>query len=57
MDSYRTPEASEELIGDPAEHRHYGLVLKMVLWGEERALIYRRMEVNGITGPAADRLS
>ncbi len=39
-----------------ADHPLYALVLKMVIWGEEREEIYGRMRVNGITAEAADRL-
>lgn len=37
-------------------HPYYALVLKMVLWGEDRDDVYRRLEVNGVTGGIADRL-
>ena len=40
----------------PVDHPLYDLVLRMVLWGEERDEVYRRLEVNGVYGEVADRL-
>ncbi|QTN32549.1 hypothetical protein HZ994_09470 [Akkermansiaceae bacterium] len=41
---------------DLTEHRSYNLVLKMVLWGESREDIYRRLTVNSVPKEIADQL-
>lgn len=38
------------------EERVYQDVLRMVLWGEPKADVMRKLEVNGFSGDAADRL-
>ena len=38
------------------EDRVYQDVLRMVLWGEPKDDVMRKLEVNGFTGDAADRL-
>lgn len=38
------------------EERVYQDVLRMVLWGEPKEDVMRKLEVNGFTGDAADRL-
>ncbi|MGC4016218.1 MAG: hypothetical protein QM755_17105 [Luteolibacter sp.] len=64
MDPYTAPDAP---LDDPAkaeaipdagveEHHLYAMVLKMVLWGEKKEDVYHRLDVNGVTGPAADLL-
>ena len=52
------PENGEDhgSVLDPADHPHYGFVLKMVLWGEDREEVYSRLAVNGVTAGVADRL-
>lgn len=34
----------------------YDVILKMVLWGEDREAIYHRLKVNGIEGDRADKI-
>ncbi len=38
------------------EEPQYDVILKMVLWDESREAIFRRLEVNGITGERADAI-
>jgi hypothetical protein len=40
----------------PEDHPLYNFVWKMVIWDEERDEIYRRLEINEITGSCADQL-
>ncbi|MDB4618454.1 hypothetical protein OAG53_02135 [Akkermansiaceae bacterium] len=40
----------------PEEHPRFGLVHKMVLQGDPKDRIYKRLEVNGVTGDEADTL-
>ncbi len=47
---------NEESTNDLTEHRSYNLVLKMVLWGESREDVYRRLTVNNVPEEIADRL-
>jgi hypothetical protein len=64
MNPYTSPNEQSDVrdVGDheshlePDDHPHYDLVLKMVLWGESRDDVYRRLAVNGVTGEFADRL-
>jgi hypothetical protein len=41
---------------NPDDHPYYDLVLRMVLWGESRDDVFRRLAVNGVTGIVAGRL-
>lgn len=49
-------ESDHQAPFEPAGHPYYGLVLRMVLWGETREDVYHRLAVNGVVGSAADRL-
>ncbi|RYD23750.1 MAG: hypothetical protein EOP88_02990 [Verrucomicrobiaceae bacterium] len=64
MNPYQSPEHPSEAVpphdtpfsGDPEEHPLYDMIHRMVIWGEDKAEVHKRMEVNGVTGLAADSL-
>jgi hypothetical protein len=64
MNPYTTPtqHADEENAGGdewtaaPEDHPQYGIVLKMVMWGEDRDEIFHRLSVNGVPDGVAQRL-
>lgn len=64
MNPYTSPSNQSDLedgIGHdshlgPEEHPHYNLVLRMVLWGESRDEVLRRLAVNGVAEADACQL-
>lgn len=49
MNPAQTPES-------PEDHPLYDMIHRMVIWGEEKDQVFHRMEVNGVTGTAAEYL-
>ena len=64
MNPYKTPDQPSDveegsdggLFAEPADHPHYALVVKMVLWDEPSEEVFRRLAVNGVTGGVAEHL-
>jgi hypothetical protein len=64
MNPYTSPSEQsvvEDGIGhdahlSPDEHPHYNLVLRMVLYGESRDEVFRRLAVNGVAEAVAGQL-
>lgn len=44
------------MTNPPEGHPLYEAILKMVLWGEDRASVFDRLRVNGVDGAEAERM-
>ncbi len=44
------------MTNSPENHPLYEAILKMVLWGEDRASVFDRLRVNGVEGAEAEEL-
>ncbi|MDA8975265.1 hypothetical protein N9F50_01630 [Akkermansiaceae bacterium] len=59
MNPYESPESSSSLlqyVDAPDEHPRYNLIHKMVLWGEPKEAVMKRLAVNNVTGAEAELL-
>ena len=49
-------ESESNELADPLHHPYYAHVLKMVLWGDDKAAVFKAVEVGGLTCATADLL-
>lgn len=58
MDPYQSPEHfdKDEFLADPTNHRHYELILKMVLWDEPKEKIDQKLRANKVPSAVAEHI-
>lgn len=58
MDPYESPKHfdEDETFGNPTNHRHYELILKMVLWDEPKEKIDQKLRTNKVPPAVAEQI-